>query len=91
MTLPVAVLIASLVAVAAALAIAFVSALLMLPLCPFGDWILAQVAPSEAVLGLERAYYDVMILGAGPGGLAAGRAIVIRGGAFVPAGGLVEP
>ena len=47
----------------AALAIAVVSGLLMLPLWPFGDWILAQVAPSPDILGLERAYYDVMILG----------------------------
>ena len=47
----------------AALLIAAVSGLLMLPLWPFGDWILSLTAPSAPILSRERAYYDIVILG----------------------------
>lgn len=47
----------------AALLIAAVSGLLMLPLWPFGDWILSLTAPSASILSRERAYYDIVILG----------------------------
>ena len=46
-----------------ALLIAAVSGLLMLPLWPFGDWILSLTAPSASILSRERAYYDIVILG----------------------------
>ena len=47
----------------AALLIAAASGLLMLPLWPFGDWILSLTAPSASILSRERAYYDIVILG----------------------------
>ena len=47
----------------AAMCIAVVSGLLMLPLWPFGDWLLTLFSPSEAVGTLQRQYYDVVILG----------------------------
>ena len=43
--------------------IALVSGVLMLPLWPFGDWILSLTAPSAEILSLERTYYDIVILG----------------------------
>ena len=47
----------------AAMGIAVVSGLLMLPLWPLGDQILTWTAPSDAVLALQREYYDIVILG----------------------------
>ena len=47
----------------AAMCIAVCSGLLMLPLWPFGDWLLALFSPSESVGTLQRQYYDVVILG----------------------------
>ena len=47
----------------AALLIAFVAGVLMLPLWPLGNWILSLAAPSADVLALERTYYDLVILG----------------------------
>lgn len=46
----------------AAMAIAIVSGLLMLPLCPFGGWILSLTATSDSLLARERTYYDIVIL-----------------------------
>ena len=46
----------------AAMAIAGVSGLLMLPLLPFGDWILSLTATSDSLLARERTYYDIVIL-----------------------------
>lgn len=47
----------------AAMCIAVVSGLLMLPLWPFGDWLLVLFSPSESVGTLQRQYYDIVILG----------------------------
>ena len=47
----------------AAMCIAVVSGLLMLPLWPFGDWLLSLFSPSESVGTLQRQYYDIVILG----------------------------
>ena len=47
----------------AAMGIAVVSGLLMLPLWPFGDWLLSLFSPSESVGALQRQYYDIVILG----------------------------
>lgn len=47
----------------AAMVIAVVSGLLMLPLWPFGDWILSLFSPSGSLAALQRQYYDVVILG----------------------------
>ena len=47
----------------AALAIAGVSGLLMLPLWPLGDWILSLTASSASLLARERTYFDIVILG----------------------------
>ena len=47
----------------AAMGIAVVSGLLMLPLWPFGDWLLSLFSPSESVGTLQRQYYDIVILG----------------------------
>ena len=47
----------------AAMLIAVVSGVLMLPLWPLGDWILSLAVPSAAILPRERAYYDIVILG----------------------------
>ncbi len=45
-----------------AMLMALVAGVAMLPLKPFGDFLLALTA-SETLLGKERAYYDVMVLG----------------------------
>ena len=47
----------------AAMCIAVVSGLLMLPLWPFGDWLLSLFSPSKPVGALQRQYYDIVILG----------------------------
>ena len=47
----------------AALGIAGVAGLLMLPLVPAGGLILAGTAPSPALLALEREYYNIVIAG----------------------------
>ena len=47
----------------AAMGIAVVSGLLMLPLWPFGDWLLSLFSPSESLGALQRQYYDIVILG----------------------------
>ena len=47
----------------AAMCIAVVSGLLMLPLWPFGDWLLSLFSPSESLGALQRQYYDIVILG----------------------------
>ncbi|MGN0833858.1 MAG: MATE family efflux transporter [Kiritimatiellia bacterium] len=47
----------------AALGIAGVAGLLMLPLVPAGDLILAGTAPSPTLLELEREYYDIVAAG----------------------------
>jgi len=47
----------------AAVVLSVVSGLLMLPLLPFGDRILALTAPSAELLALERTYYDISLLG----------------------------
>ena len=44
----------------AALGIAGVAGLLMLPLLPAGRWILSATAPSPELFALERSYYDVI-------------------------------
>lgn len=47
----------------AALCIAVCAGLLMLPLWPFGDWMLSLFSPSESLGALQRKYYDIVILG----------------------------
>lgn len=47
----------------AAQLIALGSGVLMLPLWPFGEWILGLSAPSAEVLEMEFAYYEIVILG----------------------------
>ena len=47
----------------AAMGIAVISGLLMLPLWPFGDWLLSLFSPSESLGALQRQYYDIVILG----------------------------
>ena len=48
----------------AALGLAFAAGALSLPLVPFGDWLLALSAPTQSVLGRERAYFDIVMFGA---------------------------
>ena len=48
----------------AAVGIAIAAGALSLPLVPLGDWLLALSAPTQAVLGRERAYFNVVMLGA---------------------------
>ena len=48
----------------AAFAIAAISGILSLPLVPLGGWILSISAPSTEVLARERAYFDIVMLGA---------------------------
>jgi len=47
----------------AGLWIAAASGLAMLPLVPLGDLVFAWTAPSAVIAGMERAYYDIAILG----------------------------
>ena len=46
-----------------AMAIALMSGVLMLPLQPLGDWVLALAANTPELVARERAYYDIVILG----------------------------
>ena len=47
----------------AAVALALVSGVLMLPLWLLGNWILGLTAPSSEILALERTYFGPLILG----------------------------
>lgn len=47
----------------AARSIALVSGVLMLPLVPFGEWVLAWSTTSAETLAMEKTYYDITILG----------------------------
>ena len=47
----------------AALGIAGVAGLLMLPLVPAGGWILSVTAPSPGICALERSYYEIIAVG----------------------------
>ena len=47
----------------AAVLIALVSGLLMLPLWPLGSAIISCTAPNAVIGGLERTYFDILILG----------------------------
>ena len=48
----------------AALAISVVAGILSLPLLPAGGWLLSFSSPSDAVLVREKAYFEVLMLGA---------------------------
>lgn len=48
----------------AAVGLAVVAGLLSLPLAPLGDWLLALSAPTSSVLARERAYFNVVMVGA---------------------------
>ena len=48
----------------AAVGLAVAAGLLSLPLAPLGDWLLVLSAPTSAVLERERAYFNVVMLGA---------------------------
>ena len=47
----------------AAVALALVAGVLMLPMFLLGNWILGQTAPSPEILALERTYFGPLILG----------------------------